>query len=243
VAERPPESAPPPAEPASDAPTDVDAPTDGGTETEASESSPAARKRGSWRELPILVVSALVLAIVIKSFLIQAFFIPSPSMEPTLKPGDRILVCRVCLHFQPIHRGDVLVFSDPHPPAGSGRGVVGGFLHWLGQGVGVAQPENPDYIKRVGALPGETWEIRSGVLYINGRKIDRPFLSPNRDARSFGPQTVPSGMLLMLGDNPLESGDSRLTPAQGGLGYVPIDKVIGKAFAIVWPPSRMGWIH
>jgi len=188
-------------------------------------------------------VSALVLAIIIKSFLVQAFFIPSPSMEPTLKPGDRILVCRVCLHFQPIHRGDVLVFSDPHPPAGGGRGIVGGFLHWLGQGVGVAQPENPDYIKRVGALPGETWEIRGGVLYIDGHKIDRPFLSPNRDTRSFGPQTVPSGMLLMLGDNPLESGDSRLTPAQGGLGYVPTDKVIGKAFAIVWPPSRMGWIN
>ena len=232
MAQRPPESAPPEPAPASDA--TADAPGD---------TTPPAPKRGPWRELPILVVSALVLAILIKSFLVQAFFIPSQSMEPTLMPGDRILVCRVCLHLQPIHRGDVLVFSDPHPPAGSGRGLVGGFIHWLGQGVGVAQPENPDYIKRVGALPGETWEIRSGVLYIDGRRIVRPYLSPNRDTRSFGPQTVPNGMLLMLGDNPLESGDSRLTPAQGGLGYVPIDKVIGKAFAIVWPPSRMGWIH
>jgi signal peptidase I len=231
VAQRPPESAPPEPAPPTDGPVPEQDP-------------PAPEKeRKTWRELPILLVSALVLAILIKSFFIQAFFIPSPSMEPTLMPGDRILVCRVCLHVGSIQRGDVLVFSDPHPPAGSGRGAVGSFLHWLGQGIGVAQPENPDYIKRVGALPGETWEIRRGVLYIDGRKIDRPFQSPNKDTRSFGPQTVPPGMLLMLGDNPLESGDSRFPPSQGGLGYVPIDTVIGKAFAIVWPPSRIGWIN
>jgi signal peptidase I len=234
VAQRPPE----PAEP-------EPAPTPQEPEPDLHDSSSAGsqRKRKGWREVPILIGSALVLAILIKSFLIQAFFIPSQSMEPTLQPGDRILVCRICLHVGSIHRGDVLVFSDPHPPPGSGRGVVGGFLHWLAQGVGVAQPENPDYIKRVGALPGQTWEIRRGVLYIDGRRVARPFLSPNRDTRNFGPQTVPSGMLLMLGDNPLESGDSRFPPSEGGLGYVPIGKVIGKAFAIVWPPSRMGWIH
>jgi signal peptidase I len=187
-------------------------------------------------------LSALVLAVLIKTFLVQAFFIPSPSMEPSLVPGDRILVCRVCLHLQDIHRGDVLVFSAPHPVPGPGRGLIGGLLHWIGEGVGVAQPESPDFIKRVGALPGETWEIRRGILYVDGRKIDRPFLDPDVDTRSFAPATVPDGMLLMLGDNPLQSGDSRLSPAEGGLGYVPIDKVIGKAFVIVWPPSRVGWI-
>jgi signal peptidase I len=231
VAQRPPESAPTEPEPSTEGPA---------PEPEAP--SPT-NQRKTWRELPILLVSALVLAILIKSFFVQAFFIPSPSMEPTLVPGDRILVCRVCLHFGSIQRNEVLVFSDPHPAPGTGRGLVEGFLHWLGQGIGVAQPENPDYIKRVGALPGQTWEIRRGVLYIDGRKIDRRFQSPNKDTRSFGPQTVPSGMLLMLGDNPLESGDSRFPPSQGGLGYVPIDKVIGRAFAIVWPPSRIGWIH
>lgn len=231
MAQRPPESAPPESESSTDGPVPE------------LESPPSQGDRKTWRELPILLISALVLAIVIKSFLVQAFFIPSQSMEPTLMPGDRILVCRVCLHFGSIHRGDVLVFSDPHPVPGTGRSTVGSFLHWLGQGIGVAQPENPDYIKRVGALPGETWEIRRGVLYIDGRKINRPFQSPNKDTRSFGPQKVPPGTLLMLGDNPLESGDSRFPPSEGGLGYVPIDKAIGKAFAIVWPLSRIGRVH
>jgi signal peptidase I len=196
-----------------------------------------------WRSFPVLAVSALLLAILVKSFLIQAFFIPSQSMEPTLEPGDRILVCRVCLRLQDIRPGDVLVFSDPHPPPEPGRGVIAGALHWLGEGIGVAQPSDPDFIKRVGALPGETWEIRRGDLFVNGALIDRPFLDADPDTRSFGPQTVPDGMLLMLGDNPIESGDSRLRPAEGGLGYVGIDDVIGKAFAIVWPPSRMGLLR
>lgn len=233
MADRPSDTAAP------DDPTDPDADPD---ESPEPDPSPPTPRKSAWRELPVLILVALVLAVLIKSFLVQAFYIPSPSMEPTLEQGDRILVCRVCLHVQDIHRGDVLVFSDPHP-TGSGRGLVGGVVHWLAQGVGVAQPENPDFVKRVGALPGETWEIQRGALYINGQAIDRPFLSPNIDTRSFGPQTVPDGMLLMLGDNPLDSGDSRFPPTEGGLGYVPIDKVIGKAFVRVWPPSRMGWIH
>ncbi len=230
MVQRPPEPAPP-----DEDPSEAESPTGDGSAQVAPDSK-------SWREFPVLILSALVLAVLIKTFLVQAFFIPSPSMEPTLAPGDRILVCRVCMHVQDIHRGDVLVFSDPHPAPGPGRGLIGGLLHWIGEGVGVAEPENPDFIKRVGALPGETWEIRRGDLYVDGRKIERSFLDPNRDTRSFGPATVPDGMLLMLGDNPLQSGDSRLSPAEGGLGYVPIDKVIGKAFLIVWPPSRAGWI-
>ncbi|HEY2802945.1 MAG TPA: signal peptidase I [Actinomycetota bacterium] len=230
MAERPPDTAPLEDETPSEPPEPSDEP------------AVAPQARSTWRELSLLLIVAVVLAVLIKSFLVQAFFIPSPSMEPTLRPGDRILVCRVCLHLQDIHRGDVLVFSDPHP-TGSGRGVAGGFLHWLGQGIGVAQPENPDYVKRVAALPGETWEIRHGVLYVNGEEIDRPYLSPNVDTRSFGPETVPDGMLFMLGDNPLDSGDSRFPPNEEGLGYVPIDTVIGKAFVRVWPPSRIGSIR
>jgi signal peptidase I len=204
---------------------------------------PAPRPRARLREFPIIIVAALVLAIVVKTFFVQAFFIPSASMTPTLEPGDRILVCRICLHVQDIHRGDVLVFSDPTPAPSNGRGLVGGFTHWLGEAIGVAHPADPDFVKRVGALPGETWEIRAGELFVDGQPIDRPFLSLDVDSRSFGPQTVPDGMLLMLGDDPLESGDSRFPPAEGGLGYVPVDRVIGKAFLIVWPASRIGRIR
>ena len=112
---------------------------------------------GALREFVPLVLSALVLAILIKSFLIQAFFIPSGSMEPTLRPGDRILVCRICKVFSDVTYGDVVVFSDPHPAPHADQGLVGGFAHWLGEGIGVARPEDDDFIKRVVALGGDTW--------------------------------------------------------------------------------------
>jgi signal peptidase I len=196
---------------------------------------------GFWRELPVLVLVALVVAILIKTFLVQAFYIPSESMEPTLQQGDRVLVCRICTHFSAVHRGDVIVFSDPHPGPDQGRGAVGGVLHWLAEGIGVAQPESPDFIKRVIALPGDTVEINAGVVYVNGNQLHEPYLDPERDTRSFPKRTVPPGMLYVLGDNRANSGDSRFQPPEG-VGLVPIDKVIGKAFVKVWPPGRWGWL-
>ena len=106
----------------------------------------------------------------------------------------------------------------------------------------MVRPADDDFIKRAIALPGETWEIRKGVTYVNGTKIDEPFERGRPDTRSFGPETVPDGMLFVMGDNRNHSGDSRFQPP-GGLGYIPIDKVIGQAFVIIWPPSRMGWLH
>ena len=196
---------------------------------------------GALRELVPLVLSALVLAILIKSFLIQAFFIPSVSMEPTLEPGDRILVCRICNVFSDVTYGDVVVFSDPHPAPHEERGVVGGFLHWLGEGIGVARPEDDDFIKRVVAMEGDTWEMRRGVVFVNGTQVREPYVAAERDSRDFGPETVPDGMLFVLGDNRLHSGDSRFPPP-GGLGYVPEEKVIGEAFVIAWPLGRIGGI-
>lgn len=196
---------------------------------------------GALRELVPLVFSALVLAILIKSFLIQAFFIPSGSMEPTLHPGDRILVCRVCKVFSEPTYGDVVVFSDPHPAPHEDRGIVGGFAHWLGEGIGIARPADDDFIKRVIALGDDTWELRRGVLFVNGARVREPYLSPEQDSRDFGPETVPAGMLFVLGDNRLHSGDSRFPPP-GGLGYVSEEKVIGEAFVIAWPLGRIGGI-
>jgi len=204
---------------------------------------PSARKKPDrfWPELPILLLVSLAIAILIKTFLIQAFYIPSISMEPTLEKGDRILVCRICLHVGDIQRGDIIVFSNPHPGPGADRGVVGSALHWLGQGLGVAQPENKDYVKRVIGLPGDVVELNDGQLYVNGEKVDEPYLNTEVDTRPFGPVTVPDGMLFVLGDNRAHSGDSRFPPPTG-LGYVPEDTVIGKAFVIVYPPSRWGWL-
>ena len=195
----------------------------------------------SMRELVPLVVAALALAVLIKSFLVQAFFIPSVSMEPTLLPGDRILVCRICTLFDDVTPGDVIVFSDPNPGPETDRGVVGGFLHWLWEGIGVARPEHDDFIKRVVAVGGDTWEISDGGVFVNGSRIEEPYLATEPDTRDFGPEVVPDGMLFVLGDNRAHSGDSRFPPP-AGLGYVPEEDVIGEAFVIAWPLDRIGGI-
>lgn len=192
-----------------------------------------------WRELPVLIVAATIVALILKTFLIQAFSIPSVSMEPTLMPGDRVLVCRVCTRISGVRRGDVIVFSDPSGGPGPDRGIVGGILHFIGEGLGVAHPANPDYIKRVIGLPGDVVELRGGELLVNGRRVDEPYLDRRIDTTPYGPITVPDGMLFVLGDNRTRSGDSRYPPPEG-VGLVPEDHVIGRAFVRVWPPARVG---
>ena len=131
----------------------------------------------------------------------------------------------------------MIVFENPNQEALPDRGAIGGFLHWLGEGIGFAQPENEDFIKRVIALPGETIEIRDKVVYIDGEPLDEPYLT--RAAKSamsdFPLKEVPQGELFVMGDNRGNSADSRY-----GLGTVPVDKVIGKAFVVIWPPSHLG---
>jgi signal peptidase I len=188
-----------------------------------------------FRDLPVLVLLAFVLALLLKTFVVQAFYIPSGSMERTLMPGDRVLVEKVMYH--PAH-GDIIVFEDPHPGDEPDRGIVGGFLHWLSQGLGFSQPVDEDFIKRVIGLPGDTVELRNGRLYVDGGRVAQPYLSGAQDLRDYGPTTVPAGSLFVLGDNRLNSNDSRF-----GLGFVPEDRVIGKAFVLIWPPSRIGWLH
>ena len=192
-------------------------------------------RRSFLRELPILFIVALAVAIVLKTFVVQAFFIPSGSMEPTLEPGDRVLVQKVV--YGP-DRGDVIVFSDPQGRPGPDRGIIGGFVHWLSSTLGIERPEHEDFIKRVIGLPGETVELRDGRLFVDGVRIREPYLKGAVDTRDYGPVKVPEGALFVLGDNRLNSNDSRF-----GLGFVPVDSVVGRAFAIVWPPSRVGWIH
>ncbi len=186
-------------------------------------------------ELPVLIVLALVLAILLKTFLVQAFFIPSGSMEPTLLPGDRVLVRKVL--YSP-GRGDVIVFEDPQGRGGPDRGIVGGFVHWISEAIGFARPADEDFIKRVIGLPGETVELRRGKLFVDGAHVREPYLEGPPDTRDYGPVQVPVDGLLVLGDNRLNSNDSRF-----GLGFIPVDKVVGRAFVIIWPPSRIGWIN
>jgi signal peptidase I len=194
---------------------------------------------GFLGSLPALILLALVIAVLVKSFLIQAFYIPSPSMEPTLVKGDRVFVNKFVYDLDDVHRGDVIVFSDPDGST-TERGVVGGFVHWLGEGIGVAQPENEDFIKRVIGLPGETLEIHDQTVYIDGNPLAEPYLTDaaRRANGDFGPIQVPAGKLFVMGDNRGNSLDSRF-----GLGFVPIDKVVGRAFVIIWPPSDVGGLR
>ena len=189
------------------------------------------------RELPVLILLAIALAILLKTFVVQVFYIPSGSLEPALEPGDRVLVNKA---FYEPSRFDIIVFADPKDGASSDRGVVDGFLHWLSEGIGFARPEHEDFIKRVIGLPGEVVEIRRHIVTVDGRELREPYLTPEARASmtDFGPVTVPEGALFMMGDNRGNSNDSR-----AGLGFVPVNKVIGRAFVLIWPASRAGWVH
>jgi signal peptidase I len=252
VAEDRPASDPDPAASASvtegSAPADTAAPvataTDDGSDSGGSGTTPTRRgkhEHGSGRRFvgstPFLIIVALAVALIVKTFLVQAFYIPSESMEPTLMVGDRVFVNKLVYDIGDIHRGDVIVFSNPHPGAEPQRGPVTAFLHWLGEGVGLAQPADEDFIKRVVGLPGDTIEIRDNVVYIDGNRLDEPYLTDQ--AKTFNgnyPLTqIPKDSLFVMGDNRGDSADSRY-----GLGFVPVDKVIGRAFVIIWPPSNIG---
>jgi signal peptidase I len=156
------------------------------------------------------VAAAFVLAILIQQFIVKPFAIPSPSMEPTLVEGDRVLVSRLSYHFRSPKRGDVVVF---HPPL-----------------VGDSEP----YIKRVVAIAGDTVAVHDGQLWLNGVAQDEPFIKEHPIVVGFAEVTVPTGYVWVMGDNRNNSGDSRK------FGVVSVDSIIGVAFAIYWPPSHWG---
>ena len=163
-----------------------------------------------------------------------------------LEGGGEESVCgwlkdRFGLSWQVVPTAAYELFSDPNPGSEPDRGIVGGFLHWLGEGIGVARPEHDDFIKRVVAVEGDTWEIADGGVFVNGSSVEEPYLATELDTRDFGPEVVPDGMLFVLGDNRAHSGDSRFPPP-AGLGYVPEEDVIGEAFVIAWPLDRIGGV-
>jgi signal peptidase I len=183
-------------------------------------------------ELPGLILMAFALALLIKSTLIQAFWIPTGSMEPTLVPGDRGIVAKVPYYFHDPQRGDIIVFEEPDPAKEPDRGILGAFTHWLGQGLGFTPPDNPDYIKRVIGEPGDVVQGRRGHVFVNGVRIAEPYLQ--QTTQPFPKTEVPEGELFVMGDNRGNSLDSRF-----GLGFVPVDRVIGRAIVIIWPPNNM----
>ena len=172
----------------------------------------------------VVVVVALVAALLIKTFAIQAFFIPSPSMVPTLEPGDRVLVNKLSYDFHSVHVGDIVVFR--RPPADTTLGI-------------------DDLIKRVVALPGQTISVSGCKVYVNGKEEGQSYLpkgwqNPNSEYCAVwttnlpNPYKVPAGDYFVMGDNRKDSYDSRYW------GPLPASYIVGRAFVRMWPPSRLG---
>jgi signal peptidase I len=186
-------------------------------------------------ELPFLLLAALILTVLVKGFLIQAFFIPSRSMEPTLEVGDRVVVNRLAYRVgEPAH-GDVVVFLRP---TGGGDAPSTGPLSWVrravAQGLGGTPPGSEDLIKRVVGLPGDKLQGRHGSLWRNGRRVTEPYLAGGVFTAEFGPVRVKPGHLWVMGDNREDSADSRV------FGQVPRTALVGRAVFIVWPPTHLG---
>ncbi|MFI6157812.1 signal peptidase I [Kitasatospora sp. NPDC051170] len=221
--------------------------SDSGPESEAS--AKPRKPRSFWKELPILVGIALVLALVIKTFFVQAFSIPSESMQNTLQVGDRVLVDKLTPWFgaEP-ERGEVVVFHDPggwlgdEPTQQSDNSFVRGVQDVLSF-VGLMPSANEkDLIKRVVAVGGDTVECDgNGPLKVNGVPLDEPYVfqgNPACGTMPFAPVKVPKGRIWVMGDHRSNSLDSRYHQDQPGGGTVPVDNVIGRAFVVAWPVSH-----
>lgn len=193
-------------------------PVDESDDETALEQEEGKRKRGFWsvafRDVVIPLLLAVGLVFGGLAAVAKPYKIPTGSMEPTIQVNDRILANRMIYHFRDIERGDIIVFDPPAYP-----------------GVDTSTP----YVKRVVGLPGDTVEVRDGMTFVNGEEFvvdqveDRPYYLRGED-------TVPEGMLFVLGDNRNSSQDSHVW------GYLPIENVIGRADIIYWPPDNLDWL-
>jgi signal peptidase I len=222
----------------------------------ASTDRTAKKKNSLLRELPVLLLVAFVLALVVKTFFVQAFFIPSGSMEQTLHgcagcTGDRVLVNKVPYWFGEPEPGDVVVFEGPDTwtpeiAVEEPSNWFTGAMLWLGRTLGVAPPSEDDFVKRVIATEGQTVQCCDveGRLTVDGEPLDEPYLFENMpiEQRPFGPVTVPEGRLWVMGDHRSASADSREHVGDKYSGTVGVDDVIGKASVIVWPIDRFGGV-
>jgi signal peptidase I len=214
------------------------------------DSTPQPRKpRSFWKELPILVVIALVLALLIKTFLVQAFSIPSDSMQNTLQQGDRVLVDKLTPWFgsEP-ERGEVVVFHDPDnwlagEPAANPNALQT-VLSWIGL---MPSAQEKDLIKRVIGVGGDTISCSgTGPLTVNGKALNEPYVYPgntpctNDDQGGQFTVKVPKGDIWVMGDHRQNSRDSRYNQSDKHHGMVPVKEVVGRAIVKAWPINRWG---
>ncbi len=225
--------------------------SDSGPDRAVSASTPPRRHLPGWivaiREIVVVVVVAMLLSLLLKTFLVQPFWIPSASMEPTLVPGDRVVVSKLTPGAFDLHRGDVVVFEDPN--------------HWLGPAPAVAHPGSVrkalefvglypagdnHLIKRIIGMPGDRVKCcdKGGRLTINGQPIAESYIAAGAKPSDMKfDVTVPKGNVWVMGDNRGDSSDSRFhDDGTGKTGSVPIADITGKADAVLWPLDRITWL-
>lgn len=200
----------------------ADSSVDASAEVSPADDTTAARRRRRPRRLLIewgsIILVALAVSFLMRTFVIQTFFIPSGSMEPTLLIGDRIIVSKLSVELGTIHRGDILVFKAP-------------------QGVAAACSDPvADLVKRVIGLPGDHLTSRGNTIYVNGSPLVESWSHVEPLGQPIGQVTVPANSYFMMGDNHPYSCDSRRW------GFVPRSDIIGKAFLRIWPLSRIGFL-
>lgn len=208
----------------------IEQPTDPAVGPDAGDSGePAGRQRDSATrtivEWVVIIAGAVVLALVIKAFLLQAFYIPSKSMDPTLEVGDRVLVNKLSYHLHDVNRGDIVVFERLEGAPADGIN---------------------DLIKRVVGLPGESIVIKENKVFVDGTELAEPYLVPGTPTTNGplppytctvdSPCKVPDNSVWVMGDNRTDSQDSRY------FGPVPESKIVGRAFFRVWPLGRIGFL-
>jgi len=176
----------------------------------------ARRRRRLVLEWTFIIVLAVAVSFIMRTYVVQTFFIPSASMQPTLQVGDRILVSKLSVDFGTIHRGDIVVFKAP-PAEHCGDAVS-------------------DLVKRVIGLPGDHLTSRGNTIYVNGKRLDETWSHIEPLSTPIGHVTVPANSYFVMGDNHPNSCDSRFW------GSVPRKDLIGKVFFRIWPPSRIGFL-
>ena len=203
------------------------------------------RKLG-WRFALLGLVLAVAISGLVRALWLDVYFIPSASMEPLLRDGDRILVSRTDFAFDPVRRGDVVVFDGrgSFAPLSSGRGpavdFLGGAGHWLG-----LTGSDTTYVKRVIGLPGDRVACcgADGRLTVNGQQVEEGYLfEGDAPSQLKFDVIVPEGRLWLMGDHRSKSADSRSLLGAPGGGMVPLDRVIGRPVQIIWPIDRFAAI-
>ena len=216
---------------APDTTADAERPDDG--DAEAPAAKPPRSTTRSVVEWIAVIGGALVVALVIKTFLIQAFYIPSGSMEPTLDVGDRVLVNKLSYRLHDVNRGDLVVFEANEGAGDCGQPVSEAAASASEEGI-------KDLIKRVIALPGETIDLRDNHIVIDGRVLEEPYIASDVPTAPTGsiefPFEVPEGCVFVMGDNRTDSRDSRI------FGPIDEDQIVGRAFVRVWPLTTIGFL-